>query len=134
MNWAAVLPFADKILDLIPDPEAKRAAKLALLQEQNRDELAKITASLSAINSEAQSDDPYTSRARPSFLYVVYILMLTAPVMGIVYAISPEVAGDITRGFQAWLAAIPEPIITLFGVGYLGYTGSRGYEKIKGKA
>ena len=28
-------------------------------------------------------------------------------------------------------AAIPESIITLFGVGYLGYTGARSYDKFK---
>ena len=34
-------------------------------------------------------------------------------------------------GFNGWLSAIPEEIITLFGVGYLGYTGARSYDKFK---
>ena len=36
--------------------------------------------------------------------------------------------------FKDWLNAIPEPIITLFGVGYLGYTGARTVDKVKGVA
>jgi len=30
------------------------------------------------------------------------------------------------------LAAIPDSLYTLFGAGYLGYTGARSFDKIKG--
>ena len=119
-----------KILDkVIPDPAQKAAAKLQLLQLQQTGELKEMETALSAIIAEAQSADPYTSRARPSFLYVVYILLLSSIPMGILFAYSPETAKDITAGFKAWLDAIPEPIITLFGVGYLGYSGMRTLDK-----
>lgn len=85
--------------------------------------------------AEAQSKDPWTSRARPAFLYVVYLLILTSIPMAIVHAFNPELSQRLIEGFNGWLTAIPEPIITLFGVGYLGYTGARSYDKfkIKGK-
>jgi hypothetical protein len=59
----------------------------------------------------------------------VYILLLSAIPMGILFAFSPDTAKDVTAGFKAWLDAIPEPIITLFGVGYLGYSGMRTLDK-----
>lgn len=133
MSWAAAIPILGDLIDkVIPDKEAAAKAKLELLKESNKAAVEATSAQLSAINTEAKSQDKWTSRARPSFLYVVYVLLLTSIPMGVIYAVSPEVAGDITLGFQAWLAAIPEPIITLFGVGYLGYTGARSWDKAKG--
>jgi hypothetical protein len=87
-----------KILDkVIPDPAQKAAAKLQLLQLQQTGELKEMETALSAIIAEAQSADPYTSRARPSFLYVVYILLLSSIPMGILFAYSPETAKDVTE-------------------------------------
>lgn len=80
---------------------------------------------------EAQSQDPWTSRARPTFLYVVYIFILSSIPFGVLFAIVPEVAGGVVNGVSAWLRAIPDEMWGLFGVGYLGYTGARTYEKKK---
>jgi hypothetical protein len=38
----------------------------------------------------------------------------------------------VAEGFKAWLDAIPKELYGLFGVGYVGYTGARTYEKYKG--
>ena len=122
-----------RLLDrLIPDEATREAAKLALRAQENQHALAEVQAQLSAILAEAQSADPWTSRARPAFLYVVYVLLLAALPMGILSAINPAAATAIATGFGAWLAAIPEPIVTLFSVGYLGYTGARSIDKWKG--
>ena len=86
---------------------------------------------LSAIIAEAQSSDKWTSRARPSFLYVVYVLLLASIPMGVVFAVSPTTAGAITTGFRGWLSAIPPEIIELFKWVMLGYIGGRSYEKVK---
>ena len=59
-------------------------------------------------------------------------MILTSIIMGVVSAINPAVAGNIANGMKAWLAAIPGDLYTLFGVGYLGYTGVRTFEKKKG--
>ena len=76
----AGLRIIDKI---IPDPEAKAEATRKLLEIQQAGELAEVEAQLSAIISESKSEDPWTSRARPSFLYVVYIYLLMAIPMGL---------------------------------------------------
>jgi len=127
----AGLHIIDKI---IPDPAEREKAKLALIESERQGELEAAKVQLSAILAEANSPDKWTSRARPSFLYVVYILMLSAIPMGVIYAISPSTAANITTGFRAWLEAIPEPYLQLFGVVMLGYIGGRSVEKVKGVA
>ena len=128
----SILPLISDVLDkVVPDPKAREAAKLKLIQEAQAGKLKEVEKQLSAIVAEAQSKDPWTSRARPTFLYVVYLLILTSIPMALVHAFNPELALRLIEGFHGWLAAIPESIITLFGVGYLGYTGARSYDKYK---
>ena len=63
-----IAPVA-KLLDrIIPDPEARDRAKLELIKLQGDQEAATIAVQMQAIVVEAQSVDPWTSRARPSFL------------------------------------------------------------------
>ena len=128
----SLLPLISDVLDkVVPDPKAREAAKLKLIQEAQAGKLKEVEKQLSAIVAEAQSKDPWTSRARPTFLYVVYLLILTSIPLALVHAFNPELALRLIEGFHGWLAAIPESIITLFGVGYLGYTGARSYDKYK---
>jgi hypothetical protein len=134
-----VSTVGSKLIDRIwPDKTAQAAerdqATLALLQVQNDQEIKTAQVSLSAIIAEAQSTDPWTSRARPSFMYVIYILLLSAIPMGILAAFRPDLSASIAQGFKLWLAAIPDSLYTLFGAGYLGYTGARTVEKSKGKS
>ena len=114
---------------IFPDPESRAEAELQLIKMQQSGEIKHLETRLSAILAEAKSADPWTSRARPSFLYVIYIYILCAIPMGIVFAIDPVVASNVTKGVGQWLASIPEPIITLFGAGYLGYSGMRSFDK-----
>ena len=125
-------PIAGLIDKLIPDPKVRDAAKLELLRLQGAHELEAVKAQLSAIVAEAQSPDPWTSRARPSFLYVMYVLLLWAIPMGLIAAAAPEMAQRISSGMTAYLNAIPEPLYALFGTGYLGYTAARQWGKAKG--
>jgi hypothetical protein len=80
---------------------------------------------------EDTSSDPFTSRARPAFLYVMYALLLGAFPMAGIAAISPATAAAMTRAIAAYLDAIPEPLYALFGTGYLGYTVVREWGKAK---
>lgn len=125
-------PIASIIDKLIPDKAARDKAKLELLQLQGTQELAEINARLSAIVAEANSQDPWTSRARPSFLYVVYLMLLWALPMGVIAAFRPEAAQAIAQGMNAYLNGLPEPLYALFGTGYLGYTAARQWGKISG--
>lgn len=129
----SIFSIGAKIIDkLFPDPAQKAQAQLELLKMQQSGELQLVQVQLSAIIEEAKSADPWTSRARPSFLYVVYILLLWSIPMGILTIYRPEAAVMFTEGFKAWLSAIPEPILTLFGVVMTGYVAGRSWEKVKG--
>jgi|TARA_R100001224_G_scaffold82181_1_gene51790 hypothetical protein len=131
-----LLPVVGEVIDrVVPDPKAREEAKLQMVKQAQEGKFKQAEQQLSVIMAEAQSKDPWTSRARPAFLYVVYLLILTSIPMAIVHAFNPELSQRLIEGFNGWLTAIPEPIITLFGVGYLGYTGARSYDKfkIKGK-
>ena len=128
----SILPLVSDVLDkVVPDPKAREAAKLKLIQEAQAGKLKEVENQLSVIVAEAQSKDPWTSRARPTFLYVVYLLILVSIPMALVHAFNPELSLRLIEGFHGWLSAIPESIVTLFGVGYLGYTGARSYDKYK---
>ncbi len=134
MVWEALIsPICSLIDKIIPDQAAREAAKLQLIQAEGQQALEEIRAQLSPILAEAQSADPWTSRARPSFMYVIYLLLLASLPMGVLFAYDPGLAGSVTEGFKAWLSSIPEPIVNLFGMGYLGYTGARSFEKWKGR-
>lgn len=135
LTIGGIFNIGGKLIDkLFPDPEQKAKAQLELLKLQQAGELDEIKTQLSAIIAEAQSADPWTSRARPSFLYVVYILLLWSIPMGVLTIFKPEAAAAFTTGFQAWMLAIPEPVLTLFGVVMTGYVAGRSWEKVRGAA
>lgn len=119
---------------LFPDPAERAKAELELLTMQQSGELKELETRMSAILAEANSTDPWTSRARPSFMYVIYVMILTSIPMGILAAFKPDMAAAIAAGMQAWLAAIPEDLYALFGIGYVGYAGARTLEKRMGAA
>lgn len=132
---AALIEVGGKLIDkLIPDPEAKAQAQLELARMVQDGRLEEMKTQMSAIVAEAQSADPWTSRARPSFLYVVYILLLWSIPMGVLTVFYPEAAQRFTVGFKGWMDSIPEPILTLFGTVMLGYVVGRSWEKVKGAA
>ncbi len=90
-------------------------AQLAL-EGKAQDTLARETeAASSNIRAEAASGDKYTSRARPSFLYVM-LGILSAN-----YVVFPLV-GKTSLVF-------PDALFWLFGSCMLGYTGARTWEK-----
>jgi len=125
-------PITSIIDKVIPDREARDRAKLELLKLEGSQEMELLQTQLSAIVSESRSADPWTSRARPSFLYVMYVLILWALPMGIISAVNPATASAISSGMTAYLSALPEPLYVLFGTGYLGYTAARQWGKIRG--
>ena len=129
---ALISPIASIIDKVIPDKAARDQAKLELLALQVTQEMQMLQTQLSAIVAEADSHDPWTSRARPSFLYVMYLMILWALPMGVLSAIKPDTARAIAVGMTAYLNGLPEPLYALFGTGYLGYTVARQWGKIAG--
>lgn len=125
-------PIGQIIDKIIPDPRARNAAKLELLKLEASRGIDAVQAQLSAILAEAQAPDPWTSRARPAFLYVMYALLLWSIPMGLIAGVRPELAEAIARGITAYLNGLPESLYALFGTGYLGYTAARTWGKVKG--
>lgn len=129
-----LLSIGSKLIDkILPDPKAKQEAKLKLMELEQSGEFKETELALSAIIAESQSKDKWTSRARPSFLYVVYLLILSSIPFSVLFAFNPDSAKAVAEGFKMWLEAIPNELYTLMGVGYLGYTGARSYDKVKKK-
>ena len=125
-------PIAKLIDKIIPDPEARDRAKLELLKLEGSQEMEAIRTRMTAIVAEANSADPWTSRARPSFLYVMYVMLLCALPIGVLSLFAPGTAEKIAGAMTAYLRGLPEELYALFGTGYLGYTAARQWGKIKG--
>jgi hypothetical protein len=122
----AAIDVASKVIDKIfPDPTQRDAAKLELFKAQQDGQFKEIEVQMAAIIAEAKSADPWTSRARPSFLYVMYVMILCGIPLGFISAVRPEMATCIADGMKAWLSSIPDSLWGVFGVGYTGYTVAR---------
>lgn len=125
-----IIGLANNLIDkVIPDAVERQKAKTELLRQHQNGDLKEMEIALSAIIAEARSKDPWTSRARPSFMYVMYIMLLASIPMGVFYMLSPEEASAVTHGVGVWLNSIPQELYALFGAGYLGYTANRTKDK-----
>ncbi|MGE0255088.1 MAG: 3TM-type holin [Alphaproteobacteria bacterium] len=125
--------LAGEVIDSLFDSEAEKAAaraKLAALDREGR--LAELELSLSAILAEAKSADPWTSRARPTFLYLMYAIIVLCFAGAVAGVWAPGPVARAADNARALLAAIPESLWWLFGAGYLGYTGARSFDKWRG--
>lgn len=125
---APILKIIDKV---IPDPAERDRVKLEIMKDENQNMLEQARIELSAILAEEQSADPWTSRARPTFLYVIYFVILSCMTGGIVGIWYPDAMHRAADNINALLRAIPDQLWSLFGVGYLGYTGARSLDKCK---
>jgi hypothetical protein len=118
---------------IFPDPVEKQKAQLALLEQQQKGEFQELEARYRAITAEASSSDKWTSRARPSFMYVFYAILLSltivAPTIGVA---KPEAMKAFFDNVGYGFEAVPEELWWTFTAGFLGYTTARSYEKKKG--
>lgn len=126
-----VLGFLGKAIDkIVPDASDRQKLKIRMLELEQKGEFRELDLAFGAIMAEANSKDPWTSRARPAFLYVMYFFILFAIPMGILSVFQPTAATAIAAGTKAWLASIPDPMWALFGAGYLGYVKKRSDDKM----
>ncbi len=107
-------------------PEAKLEFDKALaendynLKKMDADLESKLSdTAASNIQAEEKSGDKYTSRARPTFLYMMEFILFCN------YVVFP-IAGRAPIQF-------PDALFWLFGSCMLGYTGARTWEKMAGK-
>ena len=98
---------------------AERRDEVAAAQQEALAELQSKN-----ITTETGSEDAYVRRARPTFLYVMII--------GIAFSIVIFPLINLATGKGLQLVEIPSPYLDLFGTAFLGYTGARTWEKVKG--
>lgn len=127
-------PMFSLVDSLFTSDQERDEAKFKLMKMLQEGKLEMFEQKMSVLLAEAQSKDPWTSRARPSWLYVFYLLVLMGIPMGFLSFYNPEAALAVAAGFQAWLAAIPGEAWTAFWICFTGYTGARTFEKTKGVA
>jgi hypothetical protein len=77
------------------------------------------------IRAEAQSGDKFTARARPTFLYLFYVILAFN---FIVLPVTQMIGG---YGQNLKLIEFPQIMWEVFVAGFLGYTGVRTWEKLK---
>lgn len=95
-------------------------------------ELAATNAQMEMITAEAKSSDPWTSRARPSFLYIIYLILLMLMLGAIIGIFYPTHMEQFFINVGKAFSALPEAMWATFAAGYLGYTGARMSEKKAG--
>lgn len=132
----SLLDLGGDLLDrVIPDPEAKRDAKARLMDLHQQGDLQKMEARMRVIRTEAQSKDAWTSRARPTFMYVFYTVILSLVLLGpLVGVFAPSAMAIFFENVGAGFQAVPTEMWTVFTAGYLGYGGFRTVEKVRGVA
>jgi hypothetical protein len=130
-----VLDAVFKIVDkLIPDPQAKAAAKLEVLKMEQAGEFKQMEADLQvmlaqiAVNQEEAKTDGFRGGWRPAVGWTC--------VAGLAYTY-------VLQPLLAWTASIKgvpvPPTLDIFDLmillgGMLGFGGMRSFERIKGKA
>lgn len=106
-------------------PEAK--AEMDKQLEEHKFELAKMDLDLESkladiasqnIQAEEKSGDKYTSRARPTFLYMMDLILFCN------FVLFPAIKRPPIQ--------FPDALFWLFGSVMLGYVGARSWEKISG--
>ena len=125
-------PLFGLIDNLFTSDDERAAAKLKLVEMEQRGDLDGMKIQLSAILAEANSADPWTSRARPTFLYLIYLVILMCVAGAIIGIWWPDHVATAASNLTNLLNAIPESLWWLFGAGYLGYTGARSMDKWRG--
>lgn len=115
----------------VPDKNVQEQVRLAL--EQNQTQIAQMQDDMEIklndiagqnIRADAQSEDKFTQRARPFFMYIVEAI-LAFNYMGLpIY--------EMFTGKSLAPIVLPGDLLTLFGVCVTGYVFSRTAEKVAG--
>jgi hypothetical protein len=110
------------LIDRIKGKSPEDAARLAELAQKYQDDILNADVQMQQvaganIQADAKSGDKFTQRARPSFMYVVEVILVCN------YIVFPLINRPPL--------ALPEPLFWLFGSAILGYTGARSWEKFQ---
>lgn len=102
-----------------PDEKAKALLELRALEVRETEII--VSSASAAVQKEAESPDPWVRRARPTFLYIMYaVLVWNFMLLPVVQLLTTQPLSPIT---------LPDDLYYLFGAGYLGYVGARSWDK-----
>lgn len=133
LGFGEAFSFGEKIIDKIwPDAESADKAKLELMKLGQSGELEKFAATANIMLAEANSTDKWTSRARPSFMYVMYTLFMLCMVGAIIGVWHPQEMKQAADNLALLFNAIPDILYQVFFGCFTVYAGGRTFEKIKG--
>jgi len=118
----------------VKDPKARRKIRGELAPALVAREVAASTEIVNITGAGTTDTDPWVKKARPTFLYVVYVMVFGAIPFGVLYGFAPEYSGRFVEGMSLFLKAIPDLVWYLFGSAYLGYSGLRSWDKKNGAA
>ena len=131
----SLIKLGGDLIDNLFETDAEKAnARAKLLQLEQEGRLAQTKLELSVMLAEAKSKDKWTSRARPAFLYVVYLIFILCIFGSIIGIWRPDEVMQAAANMEALFNAIPDQIIWLFGSVMMGYNTLRTVEKTKGVA
>jgi hypothetical protein len=128
-------PLLDQATKIISEfhasPEEKQAAieKMEQLRQQSVDSSRNYEVQLNTIagqniRADAESQDRFTQRARPLFMYIIEFILAFNYIGTPIYAM---VTGKSLAPVQ-----LPADLLTLFGVCVTGYVFARTAEKVSG--
>ena len=121
-GFNALTSIVDKIF---PDKTEAERIKAELVKQQMSGGLEEFKTMMEVYIAEAKSVDKWTSRARPSFLYLMYLMIAFGIPMGLLSVFNPGMATQVATGMQAWLTSIPDMLWGVFGASFSVYTVSR---------
>lgn len=117
----AILSTLGPILNkIIPDPQKQAEVQLEMAKALADKESGVLNAMKEVMVADAQQDDKYTKRARPTVVYWSMGLITLIGVAGVF-----NDAGPIISALQA----VPSDLYTLMSVGIGAFGFSRGVEK-----
>ena len=116
-----IVTKAAEVIDAISgkaetDPELRKLLENSKL-EMARIGLADAEGARLLIREAQKSEDAYVRRARPTFLYLMYVILL------LIYV--PPVIRSVFTGEVPIFPEVPEPLFYLFGTAFLGYSTLR---------
>lgn len=127
---AAAIP---KILEIvggfIGDKDKLNELEVKLRSDNVQADLQRDLSSMELRLGAQKSEDPFVRRARPLFLYLIYVFFAVFFFAACLGAFLPERFLIFAGNIKAMFAAIPDQGWMFFSAVYLGYTGGRSWDK-----
>lgn len=102
-------------IDTVVDDTIRKSADVQAAIKKFELEIEDLKDRRELIKTALRSEDPYVRRARPTFLWVMYVILIAN------YLVFPTVGVKVTT--------LPSALLTLFGTAFIGYGAFRSADK-----